>query len=456
LIFGERAGRPFRLGVSQTIGFTSSNYLTVDARKVLHTGSGGSIATRWSGTKATDERSNNLLLLAFSFLIGELYRALFIIPSERYWQVLDAVAFISPSEHFIQQPAVKNLLMEHFYKLCEKLGRRATLLYLKSRMPSSEVLKILFSAKHGTARLSDLRMALGLTKRRIFARIDRRSPIKEKRRPVSRLELHVSHTCNLACDSCSHYSNHAHRGSLDLAEADRWMRAWRDRINVREFNLLGGEPTMHPRLPEFVELVRKHWPHTHIRIITNGFFLHRHPELPTTLARAGNSDLALSVHHGGSAYLDRLRPIFDLLEDWQRNHGTIVHTWPSHHGWTRRYHGFGATMLPFEDDKPRQSWEICPARDCKQLHEGKLWKCAPLAYLGLQKGKYNLSGKWDRYLQYKPLDVSCTDSELDDFLALEDESFCSMCPGELRPLPLEDPLRSRSSTTRPVTVFVGD
>ena len=46
------------------------------------------------------------------------------------------------------------------------------------------------------------------------------------------------------------------------------MAAWRDRVAVAEFNLLGGEPTIHPRLPEFVTLVRRHWPAAYIRIIT--------------------------------------------------------------------------------------------------------------------------------------------------------------------------------------------
>jgi Radical SAM superfamily len=265
---------------------------------------------------------------------------------------------------------------------------------------------------------------------------------KPKPRAVDRLELHVTHACNLACESCSHYSNHGHQGNLDLAQADRWMEAWSGRIVVGEFCLLGGEPSIHPQLSEFVVLVRKHWPTAHIRIVTNGFFLHRHPDLPTTLAADGNADLALSVHHDGADYAERLRPILDLLAIWQRDHGTIVHTWRSHLGWTRRYLGFGAAMLPFEDGQPRRSWEICPARYCKQLHDGKLWKCAPLAYLGLQKAKYDLSEKWDPYLRYRALDAPCTDRELDEFLALEDEPACSMCSAEPRRHSLPNPLRA--------------
>src|SRR5438128_105663 len=96
-------------------------------------------------------------------------------------------------------------------------------------------------------------------------------------RHVSRLELHVTHACNLTCESCSHYSNQNHSGNLSLDDADRWMGGWSKRLVLDEFHLLGGEPTIHPELTEFVRLVRLHWPGTLIRIRTNGFFLHRHP-----------------------------------------------------------------------------------------------------------------------------------------------------------------------------------
>src|SRR5437660_1065592 len=81
----------------------------------------------------------------------------------------------------------------------------------------------------------------------------------------------------------------------------------------------------------------------------------------------------------------RLSPAFDRIAGWKRDFGIDVHIGGSVTSWTRRYHGFGATMQPFEDNAPRASWEICPARECKQLHEGKIFKCAPLAYLPMQK-----------------------------------------------------------------------
>src|SRR5436190_24323002 len=119
-----------------------------------------------------------------------------------------------------------------------------------------------------------------LLARKWLSKASRALGVRFGRPKISLLELHVTHACNLTCESCSHYSDHGHHGNLDPADADRWMAAWAGRIKVRQFNLLGGEPTIHPQLCEFIPLVRRHWPAAHVRITTNGFFLHRHPGLP--------------------------------------------------------------------------------------------------------------------------------------------------------------------------------
>jgi hypothetical protein len=266
------------------------------------------------------------------------------------------------------------------------------------------------------------------------------------RRAVERLELHVTHACNLTCDSCSHYSNHNHHGQLTLAEADRWMGLWSPRLAVSEFHLLGGEPTIHPDLPGFVTLARRHWPDAFIRIRTNGFFLHRHPGLPALLAADGRAAISVAVHHDSAEYREHLQPIFDLIGRWQRDFAVQIDVDQSFANWTQRYRGFGATMEPFADAAPRASWEICPARFCKQLFEGKIYKCAPLAYLQMQKAKYDLSWKWDFYLGYQGLEPSCSDRELDAFIAKEEEPYCAMCSARRRPLDLTIPIRSRQKS----------
>jgi MoaA/NifB/PqqE/SkfB family radical SAM enzyme len=269
-------------------------------------------------------------------------------------------------------------------------------------------------------------------------------------RKLWNLEIHVTHGCNLSCESCSHYSNQGHTGHLSLEDADAWMSAWSGRVSPAVFSLLGGEPTIHPELPAFVPLVRKHWPDTAIRIVSNGFFLDRHPTLPTVLEQAGDAALYISIHHSSDEYSEKLAPNLELARSWVRDHKTSILTYPSSTRWTRRYKGIGANMAPYSDGDHRASWEQCSARYCPQIHQGRIYKCGPLAYLGMQDEKYGLSDAWDEYLGYAPLAPECSDAELDEFFDREDESVCGMCPAkpETFELPLPFPSRRESEIDR--------
>jgi hypothetical protein len=266
---------------------------------------------------------------------------------------------------------------------------------------------------------------------------------------IRNLELHVAHSCNLACESCSHYSDQGHKGLLALDEARAWIAPWAARLAPATFSLLGGEPAIHPGLADFVPLVRAAWPAAHLRLATNGFLLARHPELPRRLADAGNARIAVSVHHGSADYRRRLEPVIALLRGWAIDYGLNIVLEDSHGQWTRRYKGVGAAMAPFEDNAPRQSWQSCPARYCPQLLDGAIWKCAPLAYLPMQDRKFGLSAKWRPYLDYRPLTPDCPDAALNAFFAREDESHCAMCAARPErfapPLPFPARLAAQAS-----------
>ena len=258
---------------------------------------------------------------------------------------------------------------------------------------------------------------------------------------LENLEIHASHACNLACESCSHFSNHAHSGVLSLEEASEWMEPWSVRLRPKQFSILGGEPTLNPDLVELVLLCRRYWPDALLRVVTNGFFLHRHPDLPKVISRDGNAVIQLSVHHDSATYLDAIAPHVQLFEDWIRQYGLSFRVSLSHEGWTRRYRGFGHAMEPFEDGNIRASWEHCPSRLCRQVFEGKLWKCSPIAYLRLQDGKYELSERWRPYLAYQPLRSDCSDAELSAFIGKQEEPICAMCPAEPQRIRPGSPLR---------------
>jgi hypothetical protein len=242
--------------------------------------------------------------------------------------------------------------------------------------------------------------------------------------------MHVANACNLTCESCSHFSNSGHKGLLNLDEADNWMSAWNSRLSPEKFRLLGGEPTLNPRLPELVRLARQRWPESRIAMTTNGFFAHRHKDLGKALGDA-KAIVLLTFHDRTEEYKAKALPASELLLNWSKQFGFELTTEESHVRWTRRHLGVGADVLPFEDGNPRLSWKKCPARTCRQLFRGKLWKCSPITYLQLQKETHpKISEKWDPYLAYRPLEPDCSDRALAEFFSAEEEGICGMCAAD--------------------------
>jgi hypothetical protein len=269
-------------------------------------------------------------------------------------------------------------------------------------------------------------------------------------RALAKLELHASHACNLTCESCSHLSNHGHTGSITVEEADRQMGLWSGRIAPEHFLLLGGEPTLNPRLADLVRLARRHFPGALVEVTSNGFFLDRHPELPAALM---GGRLVLSQHSSDPDYLDRFARAEALALDWARSGlTTIIRKMPG--AWTMRYEGYGPAMRPLGTGDARTAWQNCPARHCVQLHDGRLWKCPFLAYMPMQVARFpELERPWRAMLDYQALDATAGDEELAAFLAREEEPACGLCPPVPPPFDPRDVLvparrllqRSRSS-----------
>lgn len=252
------------------------------------------------------------------------------------------------------------------------------------------------------------------------------------------IQLHVTHSCNLTCEGCTHYSNHGHSGMLSLDLAEEWMHNWSNKIIPTRFTILGGEPTLHKDLPKFINLIGVYWKNSHKELITNGFYLKNHPDLVKELIKT-NTTLAVSIHHNCLDYIKKFKPVYDLLLDWH-DQGVNIEMRTSIKHWLRQYKNFGDQIEPYEDNDPKSSWNACISKMCVQLHDGKLWKCPGLAYLPMQKEKYNLSEKWDPYLKYQPLEPNCSEDDLWSFFVKKSESYCKMCPAKEEHFEPENPL----------------
>lgn len=255
--------------------------------------------------------------------------------------------------------------------------------------------------------------------------------------PVKSLQIHATHACNLACEGCTSFSQYKVKGMLTPEVARDWMDRWKKKIIPTKVCVLGGEPTLNPDLCEILKIVGSAFRSSKTKrlITTNGFFLHKHPQLEKTL-RKYDIELRLSLHSGDSEYLNHLKENLDKINRWRgisilytNNSGQRIESFHfNDEKWTRRYVEKDGQIYPFGNSNPRQSWEVCTARDSMQLHDGKLWKCPLIAYVRLVDSRKRTSPDWNKYLKYQGLASDCSYEELVEFANREEEFICGMCP----------------------------
>ncbi len=87
-------------------------------------------------------------------------------------------------------------------------------------------------------------------------------------------EYHVSDHCNLKCRGCGHYSNIAKPQFGDLESYRRDIRRLKELFwGVKKIRLMGGEPLLNRKLPEFISDTRSIFPDADIMVVTNGLLI---------------------------------------------------------------------------------------------------------------------------------------------------------------------------------------
>ncbi|KAA1258176.1 Cyclic pyranopterin monophosphate synthase [Rubripirellula obstinata] len=265
----------------------------------------------------------------------------------------------------------------------------------------------------------------------------------DRRLPLPALEYHVAHGCNLSCQQCSHYSNFHVAGSLPTVdEADADYSKWSHRLRPKRFALLGGEPLLNPQLIEHIQLARKHWSDSNLMLVTNGFFLHRFPELPKVLVDT-NCRLEVSQHGTHDDYVKRFREVKRLVWRWREEHpGIQIKIRQSHRGWMRQYNVENGKPMPF-DSKPDAAFKVCMQKTCTQLYRGMLWKCPALAYFAQLEAKLNLRDlpQWQLFRDYKAITPDATDDELRKFIETKAIPQCGLCPSNRTKFTHPNPLQ---------------
>lgn len=103
----------------------------------------------------------------------------------------------------------------------------------------------------------------------------RKYEVKDGKINVESIELHITEHCNLKCHMCDALSPYNKRRFLSVEEVKQTVTFLAKHLKTDVFKILGGEPLLHPKLLDILDVVRESGITERVRVTTNGLLLYR-------------------------------------------------------------------------------------------------------------------------------------------------------------------------------------
>ena len=186
------------------------------------------------------------------------------------------------------------------------------------------------------------------------------------------LEFNIVAHCNFRCVYCSQYSPHNPKISADIHVFERDIAALTEAYHADVFRFVGGEPTLHQQLVDFVRLVKKYELADTVAVCTNGSILH---QMSDAFFQAIDR-LDISVY---PKKLGKHGQNLELAEEKCRKHGTLIKLSHSAAIW-----GLNHIEQKNEDsDLVKRIYDSCMIThewNCHTFYQGRYYKCSGIPF----------------------------------------------------------------------------
>jgi organic radical activating enzyme len=257
------------------------------------------------------------------------------------------------------------------------------------------------------------------------------------------IDYHIVDGCNLACEGCSHWTDvYDLKNVVDVNTFKEEVTHWINKISKVGYYydylvILGGEPLLHPRLLDILNIsldITKNLP-TKVKLITNGQLFHKHPKLWDFVLSQNpkNFNLKITFHINNVEYLKKYIGPYrkELLEYCKliKDHNKIFALSSASKSWfsNRNKMQQNSLISPYKIVDPKIGYESemsCAIYLCHSIHNNKLWKCAHLAYMPLEKVDQTFR---DLHNSFTPIGIECSDEQLKEFLLQQEIPACAGC-----------------------------
>ena len=74
------------------------------------------------------------------------------------------------------------------------------------------------------------------------------------------VEFYINHTCNFGCTGCNRFNNYLFTGYQKWADYADIYKKWSEKLDIKSWVILGGEPTLNKDLVLYIRGIRELWP----------------------------------------------------------------------------------------------------------------------------------------------------------------------------------------------------
>ena len=256
------------------------------------------------------------------------------------------------------------------------------------------------------------------------------------------VETMITYACNLSCAGCTNYSDYNMKGSVTWAQGKNWIESWLERVDIPDFGIMGGEPTLNPECEQWIYGVRELLPNSQIRFTTNAVNFGQKPDVLDWCIDIGNCVLKFSLHEDKSYAMDAVKYVFDACE-WKPITEYGINRWIGPNNtrfqinspteFFKTYRGSFGNIRPHHN-RPQEAFDMCVQQQCPLLYEGKIYKCSSIALLNrvLEDWNQPITEDWQPYTDYEGISTYSSDKDISDFVRNfgKPHRICAMCPSK--------------------------
>lgn len=240
---------------------------------------------------------------------------------------------------------------------------------------------------------------------------------KDMKPKLGFMEVLLTKHCNLNCKSCGHFSNIVtERTLLDIDEFETYLIQLHKKVReIATFQLLGGEPLLHPQLDRFVSLTRKYFPGTHIDVVTNGLLILKSSQELIDAMVQSNATFFISQYQPTR---DKIVQIINFLEERRVNY--TISPLLTHF----------ESVLSFKEESGDKAFAKRFKRDCicHSIERGRIYICPTIERLYAVQDFFNIHIPKEE-LMNSSLDLMSADVDGWDMLMYFNKpvSICRFC-----------------------------